>query len=272
MAPLTMTRQKMFVAFPCFCVEPRTPHQRNLLLALVLGTRLGIDWHHTAFDPVAEAPRVDIAKKPAEAPSAFGDRLLRLLPRLAVEVAEFISQTKAVQQVFVHDSLRIVYLREVMKNLHMLSTNELEQMPYDTKRLHELARAALFHEQGSYRPRPKTEKLRHGRIRTYTSSEGLMASRACLMPDFDLDAAREHGFVSIPCLDTMVVAEPRSIADRDDLRWELLTRTLKIWRESKTPFSKIIIDLSLTTASFQLQSQWSTQDQIAMPECLVTHS
>lgn len=260
-APLTLARHGVNVSFPELCLEVRTPQQRSLLLSLILGSRLGIDYSHIEFDPKDEVPR---------APAAFGERLLRLVPQVAVEVAESIAQTTVVQREFLHDSLRIVYLREIGKNLHVLSHENLQKLPYDHAQMHDLARSAFFHEQGSYRPQPRTEKLRHGRIRTYTGSDGLMASRACLMPDFDFDAARESGFMTIPSVDTMLIAEPRTTADREDLRWELLARTLTIWRESKTPFSKIVIDLGMTHTSYTPAHQWSEPETMIAPKCLVT--
>lgn len=235
-----------------------TPLRRWVAWNHLLGIRLGIDLLSSEEFPEDEPPAKPVPGTNKNlAASPFGERLPRLASRLAIDVCERISG----QSLFSTDSIlphaKVIYLRDIGKRIHAITDSQAGRH-YKPGKLEEISRSALFHEPGSYRPRPKVHKTRHGRIREYQSSDGIGASRLLLLPDFDFDASREAGWAAVPSWDTLLVAEP-SDPQREDLKLEMMTEALSIWRRADLPFFSGI--LSLSSTGIELTSDAWTQPE-----------
>lgn len=220
-----------------------TPLRRWIAWNHLLGIRLGVDLLNSSDLPEDEPPAHPIPGTNKHlATSPYGERLPRLTSRLAIDVCERICG----QSLFATESIlphaKVIYLRDIGKQIHAITDTQAEQR-YKPGKLEEISRSALFHEPGSYRPRPSVQKTRHGRIREYRSSDGIGASRLLLLPDFDFDASRESGWAAVPSWDTLLVAEP-SDAKLEDLKLEMMTSALSIWRRDLLPFFSGILSLS----------------------------
>jgi hypothetical protein len=189
-------------------LDAHTPVGRHLAFGVLFGVRLAIDRSAAGFDLARERPQ-----KPAkvfhhhEIPSVYGERLPRLVPALVLQWFEALTGLAPVTSSWHIDGLHFVYILETGKYLHLLAESDVERLDMTRNRIISDARHALFYDAYKLKPRHK-EQTAQGRVRTFRTSEGLGASRAMLLPDFDYDAARESGCFSIPSRDTMVIGRP----------------------------------------------------------------
>jgi hypothetical protein len=208
---LELSRHGYAVSLPASVVDAldaRTPVGRHLAYGVLFGIRLAIDRRATDFDVAKERP-----EKPArvfhhhEIPSVYGDRLPRIVPTLVLRWFAALTGLEPVTTDWHIDGLVFVYILETGKHLHVLTESDMARLQMTRDRLISDARHALFYDAYKLKPRHK-ERTDEGRVRTFRTVEGLGASRAMLLPDFDYDAARENGCFSIPSRDTMVIGRP----------------------------------------------------------------
>jgi len=174
----------------------------------LLGVRYGLDRRTDSFDYAIERPTGDERPRNTyERRSLYGERLQRIVSRLSIAWAETVCGESLFVTPWAFDDLAIVYVYEVDRIWHVWGSEDFEHVDFDAENLEEFGRLALFYE--SYKPRPKEERFDWGRIRTYRSNEGLTASRALLLPDFDYDAAQADGYFALPSRDCMLTVEPR---------------------------------------------------------------
>lgn len=224
--------------------EEDTPRTRSTTYHRLLGVRYGLDRLSDSFDYSTERPTGD--EKPRnlyERRSAYGERLQRLVSRLTVSWAEAVCREELFVTDWAHEDLAIIYVHEVARIWHVWGSQDFEQVDFDAENLEEFGRLALFYE--SYKPRPREQKEEWGRLRVYKSSEGLTASRALLLPDFDYDAAQTNGFFSVPSRDCMLVIEPAK-NHRDHCLKVLQARTEEEFESALLPFSNSVVELHRT--------------------------
>lgn len=199
-------------------LDASTPAARHQAYGVLFGCRLAIDRRLCDFDLRQERP-----EKPRqvfhahEVPSVYGERLPRLVPILAAKWLEALSGCRVFTTPWHVDGLAFVYLLETGKYLHTLCEEDLDKMDLTREKLVRDARHALFYNAYKLKPREK-ERTDAGLVRIFRTSEGLGASRAMLLPDFDYDAAREHGCFSTPSRDTMIIGRPASV-DQSEVIW-----------------------------------------------------
>lgn len=208
-------------------LDPATLPGRHLLWTLLLGVRLGLDHRLCAFDPAAE--RVG-------ASALYGERFPQLLSPLSVAWFEALSGARALSERWLIDDLQRVYIRAIGKYLHVLSAENLIELSISAQKLAKDAHHALFY--GAYRLRPaEKHSFEGGELRVFRTTEGLGASRAQLLPDFDYDAAREAGSFSIPCRDAMIIARPAACEYADLAREALIKLSRSMLLEADFPLS-----------------------------------
>lgn len=242
---LKVSRGRMTVALE----GPRLPSSANLSQRVgwhhaLTGVRLGLDRGLGVYDYSTERPDPEERpRSPLEKRSVYGDRLQRLVHDLTWRWAERVSGENLFRTPW-FEGYSVLYIREVQQIWHAWAEVDFEQADFDRDNLLEFSRLALFYE--SYKPRPDEEKLTWGRIRTYTSTEGLTASRALLMPDFDYDASAAGGFFSIPGRDTMLVAEPAGEEHQKAARDSLVQRAAEHLSQAVLPFGAEVFQLERT--------------------------
>lgn len=217
---LVLSRHGYSVALPSPLVSNLTgqdPLGRHLIYGVFFGVRLAIDRLACDFDPADERPQ-----KPAqvyhhhEIPSVYGDRLPRLVPDLAIRWFAALTGEQPVTTDWIIDGLSFVYILETGKHLHMLAESDIEQTELTRDKIIRDARHALFYD--SYKLKPRDEKRTEaGRVRIFRTVDGVNAGRVMLLPDFDYDAAREHGCFSMPSRDTMVIGRPSAKEFSDEI-------------------------------------------------------
>lgn len=211
----------------------------------LLGVRYGLDRRSGNFDFSLERPTGD--EKPRntyERRSVYGERLQRLIPRLAHDWAEAVCGERLFTTEWSFDEFTVAYIYEIGRIWHVWAEDDFEFVEFDAENLTEFGRLALFYER--YKPRPSEEKFAWGRLRTYRSNEGLTASQALLLPDFDYDAAAARGYFALPSRDCMFVVEP--LEDGHDLaRTELRNRLSAEFENALLPLSNDIFELERTS-------------------------
>ncbi len=189
-------------------MDAGTPLGRHLAYGVLFGVRLAIDRRACDFDVANERP-----EQPAqvfhhhEIPSLYGERLPRLVPALAVAWFEALTGQEPVATDWIIDGLRFVYILETGKFLHVLADSDVAHMEMERDKILRDARHALFYDSYKLKPRDE-ERTDAGRVRIFRTAEGVTAGRVMLLPDFDYDAAREHGCFSMPSRDTMIIGRP----------------------------------------------------------------
>lgn len=244
--------------------HPDPIHQRFIQTAALTGIRLALDQLEITRQ------KADLTKHPTqptapiraggpqpkvvryhEVASVYGDRLLRLFPSLALDWCEAITHQKLYRLPWPQNSsaqsgLEITFAEESGRTLDLLTHDQAAANPDPDKLLRD-ARAALFYD--SYRVRP-SQKLTFdtGTINIIRTTEGLGASRAIILPEFDWNASQDHGFLAIPDRDTLLIAHPSSPDDpqsRAQLHTEFQTLIQRLLHQTIFPLSNATFDLNI---------------------------
>jgi hypothetical protein len=189
---------------------------RHVAFCVLTGARLGLDRLSTTFEPGQKDDKPSRPLRYHERPSIYGERLPRLLPRLSVRWFEAIAGVETFVTGWELDELQQVYVLETGKYLHVLAESDVPKMDEDADKIRRNGRHALFYDSYKLKPREK-KRYSGGMVRIFRTVEGLGASRAVLLPDFDYDAAREGGSFAIPCRDTMIIGRPEEPEHADDI-------------------------------------------------------
>lgn len=217
---LFFSRHGHGVAVPGEVVDawnPSAPSGRHAAYGALFGLRLAVDRVGCGFDVANERPEM-----PAqvfhhhEIPSVYGERLPRLVPHTTVAWFTALTGEDPVSTDWIIDGLQFVYILETGKFLHMLCESDLDRMELGRDRILRDARHALFYDSYKLKPRQK-ERTDAGLVRIFLTSEGVTAGRVMLLPDYDYDAAREHGCFSMPSRDTMIIGRPASKEHCDEI-------------------------------------------------------
>ena len=198
-------------------VRAQDPLGRHLAYGVLFGVRLAIDRLACGFDLADERP-----EKPAqvyhhhEIPSVYGERLPRLAPLVALRWFAALTGLEPVSTDWIIDGLSFVYILETGKHLHVLAESDIEEMELTRDKILRDARHALFYDSYKLKPRDE-ERTDAGRVRIFRTVDGLGAGRVMLLPDFDYDAAREHGCFSMPSRDTMIIGRPSAKTYSDEI-------------------------------------------------------
>lgn len=215
-------------------LSPQTPIGRHLAWGVFFGVRLAIDHRIHQFRPAEERTGEQ---------ALYGGRLPRLVNAVTLSWFEALSNTRLFTSDWLLESLKIAYLFESGKFVHALSGEEADQIPYSAEKSIKDARHALFYD--SYKLKP-SQKIKHpqGLIRVFKSSEGLGATRAILLPDFDYDAAREGGCFAIPSRDTMIIGRPKQRDDAANLRQKVAALSHQMLSDAPYPLCATIFDMT----------------------------
>ena len=180
---------------------------RHIAFCILTAARLGLDRSCSNFEPGGRASEPTRPLRYHEKPSIYGERMPRLLPRLAVAWFEAICEVEAFVSDWELPEFQQVYVLETGKHLHTLTTDDVPRMDESPDKIRRNGRHALFYDSYKLKPRDK-KRYSGGMVRIFRTVEGLGASRAVLLPDYDYDAAREGGSFAIPSRDTMIIGRP----------------------------------------------------------------
>ncbi len=238
---------------------PDSLHQRFLTSAILTGIRLGLDQleinHQQNLQKSAPqrpsgplragGPQPKVVRY-HEVASIYGDRLLRLFPSLSLDWCEAITHQKLYRLPWLQPGLEITFTEESGRTLDLLTHAQAATNP-DPEKLLRDARAALFYD--SYRVRPSQNlTFPSGTIRIIRTTEGLGASRALILPEYDWNASQDHGFLAIPDRDTLLIAHPATPDDpqsRTELHQELQNLVQQHLLHTNFPLSNATFDLHI---------------------------
>lgn len=211
----------------------------------LLGIRLGIDYLLPPDKPARTASALGFRRTAVvryhEAPSIYGDALPFLVPELVIKSFEALTGKKVLSTPWIFEGFHLLLLEE--KGLKQLITTR-DQGEEKKDEDFEKARKALFYEAYKLKPSQKIEVPTYGQIRLFQSTEGMMASRATLLPEFDYDTAQDLGYLSIPTRDTFLIAAPENPGRSEELREALRRETLQRFRNQTFGMSNQIFGLS----------------------------
>lgn len=223
----------------------------------LLGVRLAID--HLV--PPAVARRTDSplgfrrtnVRRYHEAPSVYGEELPFLSPTLTVRLFESLTGEKAFSMPGLLPHTSIVLIHEVGLRQRIAT----EKDGFGPEKWSQ-ARKALFYDAYKLRPAQR-ETVTDGELRFYRSTEGMMASRTLLFPEFDYDTAQDHGYLSVPCRDLFILASPTTPGPSLPLREALQSATRAALKIEPFGLSDAIFALTRNTLelldapSFQIE-------------------
>lgn len=193
-------------------LDPSHTEDRALLFDELFARRVAIDAELCDWSPARERDEDrDVYYQKQEVPSVYGDRMPRALSHRCIARIEELTN-KQLLVTPLGRSTSLVYVLEVGRYYHVMSTEEAAKTAQGEDRIIEHARHALFYQSYKVRPSERRESSA-GLIRIYETSEGLGATRCALMPDFDHDAARKHGWAALCSRDVMIVVEPTTTSD-----------------------------------------------------------
>lgn len=185
---------------------------RAWLFDELFALRVALDAQLCAWTPGREREDdPDVYYQKQEVPSVYGDRMPRALSHRCIERIEELTD-KELLVTPLGSSTSLVYLLEVGRYYHVMSIEEAATTAQGADKIIEHARHALFYQSYKVRPSERRESSA-GPVRIYETGEGLGATRCALMPDFDHDAARKHGWAALCSRDVMIVAEPVTSLD-----------------------------------------------------------
>lgn len=229
---------------------------------MLFGVRLGLDQLANARDqarlakgPAPLRPRPAGVVRYQEVPSIYGDRLLRLVPSHTRQWAEAICGASLFHVPWITKGLETLHILETGRTLLALTNSQAPSEAMDREKSYRDARAALFYD--SYKVKPaKLIELPEGQLRIIESVEGLGASRATILPEFDYDSARQGGLVSVPSQDRIIIA--RRTDDAPDaleaLASSLVRHTLESYRSATHPMTRAILSFDPDRLTF---STWA---------------
>lgn len=217
-------------------LDLESPEARQQAWAELLGLRLALDTAHAPYEREREEAPAQVWRK-EDVPELHGQRRPWLVPAQTIRTLEAHLGQAMLKSPWHDDALGVIYVMELGHQLHVLSEDQAHATNLGLDRIRRDARQGLFYD--SYKVRPVTqERSQEGRLRIYKTVEGLGCSRLLLLPDFDYDAAMEHGMAMIPDRDTMIIAQPASGADdqaRDKLKQQLMARAQALRALSALP-------------------------------------
>jgi hypothetical protein len=256
---LRLLRHRMRVVVPAEVrgrLDPTTPPGRRLAWGVFFGIRLALDHVFCEFDPAQER----VAHQ-----SLYGERLPRLVTRPTLAWFEALTGADALRSDWLLDDLEAVYILETGKCLHTLSMAELERLPMPPEKLLADAQHALFYESYKLKPSEK-ERSPEGLIRVFCTAEGLGASRALLLPDYDYEAAREGGCFANPSRDAMIIGRPvEPGAAAAAIRERVEALTAEMHRSAEFPLCSTIFEMTPDRAfatSKTATSETATKDAV----------
>lgn len=228
--------------------EPSTPLGRHLAYGVLFGVRLAIDRVVAQFDVADERPqKPDQVFLPHQMPSIYGERLPRMVTRPTMAWFAALTGAQPVTTDWIIEGLGFVYVLETGKHLHVLADSDLERMDLTRQKIVDDARHALFYDSYKLKPRDK-ERTDDGLVRIFKTVEGLGASRAMLLPDYDYDAAREHGCFAIPSRDTMIIGRPSDKARAEAVSRRVTELTAQLVDAEAFPLSSMVYPMTSNAA------------------------
>lgn len=214
----------------------------------LLTARYILDHQLATWRPELERPdpRATPAYQKKDVPSSYGERLPRLVPsRTRVAIAAYLEEHQ--EQTLIHqpltEELDIIFTLEVGKYQHVMTEEDAASCQLPRDQIIADARYMLFYQ--SYKLKPVREQMPFGKIRHHVTREGLGATRAILLPDFDIDAARERGFALIVSRDHLVVIEPSSPEHREEARQWCVTQHDALRLEERYIYPRALFELDL---------------------------
>lgn len=234
---LTLARHGLSVRLPASLLahlDATTVVGRHLTWSVLLGVRLGLDHHLCGYHPSMER---------ADAQAIYGERLPRLVPPATIAWFGAIAGAPALRRDWLVDELKLVYVLGIGKYLHTLTLPEMATLPLSAEKTCADARHALFYDAYKLKPAQKLA-VDGGEIRVFRTTEGLGATRALLLPDFDYDAAREAGSFALPCRDTLLIGRPRACDQADEVLAEVARLSARMLQEAALPLSEAVFQLS----------------------------
>lgn len=217
------------------------------------GLRLGLDqiaWARGDGRPSPPPKRAAGVVRYQEVPSIYGDRLMRLIPTVSRRWAEAVSQSILYKDPWILDGLETLYILETGRILHALSRDEAPKAKADREKLWRDARAALFYDSYKIRPRIAVQQPGYS-LRVYETVEGLAASRAIILPEFDYDSAREGGYFSIPSQDCLIIARQESPGEPAALLADLEVQTLDAYHKALHPLTTALFSFDTGGTAFR---------------------
>ncbi len=219
---------------------------------VLVGARLGFDFHLKASDNGGERGarhdqpmrfRRARIRRYHEAPSVHGDHLPLLLPRIARRTFESITDAATFSRPWLIDGLDILVINQAGMRIDVLTEEEQNQSDLDAESRWDKVRSALFYQ--SYKVRPQNvDKLKAGRLRHFHTEEGVGGTRALLLPDFDYDASRDHGYLALPTYDDIIIARPEQRSSATSLLEPLEALLQSLVDGALLPMGDAIIQLT----------------------------
>ena len=231
-------------------IDNLTHQEREAATANLLAARFILDQQLVEWTPDLE--RLPINQTPAyqkkDVPSSYGERLPRLVPTSTREQLEH--NLKAQGKTLLHEPFSahfdIIFALEVGKYFHIMTVEDAKLCNLDRERIIADARYMLFYQ--SYKIKPTKETHPWGKARHYITTEGLGATRAILLPDFDINASREDGFAAIVSRDYLLAVEPNSPEDRDAAKQWCINTAQEAQLQERYPHQFTLIGLSIDDA------------------------
>ena len=197
--------------------------ERAAFFEMLLAARFALDHRQAAWAPELERPQASKARQKKEIPSAYGERLPRLvssatrdaLQRWLGQEEESEEEGELLCEPFL-PGFWIVFTLEVGRHHHVMTLHDAALAELSREAIVKDARYTLFYQ--AYKIKPEPRRLDFGLARRYVTSEGLGATRAWMLPDFDFDASSRDGFASIISRDELLVVEPESPSLREAAR------------------------------------------------------
>ncbi|MBA2663482.1 MAG: hypothetical protein H0U74_14435 [Bradymonadaceae bacterium] len=244
--------------------------------AILFGIRLGLD---QLAVPVAPAPLPKLGPRkvirPQEVPSIYGEHLLRIVPSLSLDWCQAIAPAAALFRTpWLQPGLETALIEETGRTLDIMRLDQAQARrgSEGDDKLERDARAALFYDSYGIRP-ARSMSFAHGAIRVYETIEGLGASRALILPEYDWDAAQDTGFCAIPSRDVLLVAQPGAPEHREQIRTQLAEVAAQVLAQTAFPLSTAIFALSVDglalDSSLQLSEALPTGAPGPPPDLLV---
>lgn len=226
-------------------LDLESPDARQQAWAELLGLRLALDSAHAPYEREREESPAQVWRK-EDVPELHGQRRPWLVPAQTIRALEAHLGQAMLKSPWHDNALGVIYVMELGHQLHVLSEAQAHATNLGLDRIRRDARQGLFYD--SYKVRPVAqERSQEGRLRIYKTVEGLGCSRLLLLPDFDYDAAMEHGMAMIPDRDTMIIAQPASGADdqaRAELEQQLIARAQALRASSALPLPPTLYQLT----------------------------
>lgn len=231
--------------------EPLDLMERARWTEDLLAARYILDHRLAAWRPELERPAINArpAYQKKDVPSSYGERLPMLVPTKTRRMLSKYMRTHHEMHLMhrpLTEELDVIFALEVGKYQHLMSEEDAALCQLSREQVMADARYMLFYQ--SYKIKPSREEMSFGKVRHYITREGLGASRAILLPDFDIDAARERGFAMVLSRDYLLVVEPFSDQHREEARAWCLNQADVLRFEERYIYPLTLFELGLEEA------------------------